>query len=369
MHKIETHNALILFVDVIDSCQYSAYLGTDEYARQILSFQEHFINVSESFFPKIEGLKGDFFQSETRGDEGSIILADTRRKPSELIYDAVQLSFELKGLLEISNSLTNGFKPMRVGVGIHFGPISIVSAPDKKVIGYSINIGKRIESLSRVGRYSNIFLSRDAHRLLDTDPILFAKHTADLRGLQSNETVYEVISAYFDDIPRCEEAELKSSELIGYYTKNFANCDFLKNPWQKSLVASLLLSLAKKHKSPAARSTYVSKAYNFCWRDPIEDDPILQYLRALERTEANCLTKAATILKGLVTAYPDFVNARLKLAKVCWALSQTSPISEEIIFARDIADEFLNRYPHVLSDEESSFFRDVASSTRDAKQV
>lgn len=258
MCKIETRNALILFADVIDSCQYSAYWGTDEYAKQILNFQEHFLSVVEFFFPKEESSKGDFFQSEVRGDEGIIIFADVKKEPGQLIYDAVQLSFELKGRLEISNSLTNGFKPIKVGIGIHYGPISIVQSPHKKAIGYSINIGKRIESLSRGGSYSNIFLSRDAYRLLDTDPIIFSKHSVELRGLQNSEVAYEVISAYFEEFPRCGEAELKSSELVGHYTKNFASCDYLKNPWQKCLVASVFLSLARRHKSPELKKSNIS---------------------------------------------------------------------------------------------------------------
>jgi len=360
---IKTADALIIFVDLIDSCQYSAYLKTEEYAKQILTFQKQFKMVIDSYFPSGSTSGADFFSREARGDEGVVMYADSTKSPSELIYDAVQLSFEIKGNLEMTNSAIEGFKPMRVGIGIHYGPISIVS-PDTTVIGYSINICKRIETLSRTGRYSNIFISRDAHRLLGTDPILFAKHTADLRGLQTNETVYEVISAFFEEMPRERANGSETSDLIGFYVKHYTTFDYLMNPWQKSMVASILLTAASDAagRSKSLADPYYKKAYDFCWRDPVENDPIMLYLRAIERAQSKNLTKAATILKELANKFPDFINARLKLAKVCWELSHSSPLAENVIFARDIAHEFLNRYPHVLTETEIEFFKDVSST-------
>ena len=361
MPNIKTSHALILFVDLIDSCQYSAYLKTEEYARQILTFQKQFLMVVDSYFPQESTSGADFFSREARGDEGVIIYADDTKKPGELVYDAIQLAFEIKGNLEMTNSAIQGFKPMRVGIGIHYGPISVVSP--ETVIGYSINICKRIESLSRTGRYSNVFISRDAHRLLGTDPILFAKHAADLRGLQTNETVYEVVSAYFDAMPRARSNDPETSKLVGFYLKEYMSMDFLMNPWQKGMVASILLTSANDalKRSRSLAGQYYKKAYDFCWRDPVENDPILLYLRAIERAQSENLTKAATILKELAGKYPDFINARLKLAKVCWELSHTSHIAENVIFARDIAHEFLCRYPHVLTETEIEFFKDISN--------
>ncbi len=199
----EVGDALILFADVIDSSKYSATLGYIEYAKQLHKLQVLFKSLGQVYFPPLTQEERVLYYSQVdaRGDEGTIFYYNPDESPDDLIYKAIQFSYELKARIELLDN--DSPKAMKVGIGIHFGKVAIIpeiitdeKGTPRSVIdalqGFSINYAKRIESCSRAGKYSKIILSKKAASCLDGDPIVFTKQLSDLKGIERSEEVFVV---------------------------------------------------------------------------------------------------------------------------------------------------------------------------------
>lgn len=122
---------------------------------------------------------------------------------SELVFRAIKFLFHLKGILEfaVQNPSEKDSAPTRIGLGagIHFGRVagrSLIEQDGHSVInqieGYAINRAKRIESSSRAGRYSRVFLSKEPAMLLEDQPVILLRLTVSMKGIEESAEVYEV---------------------------------------------------------------------------------------------------------------------------------------------------------------------------------
>ncbi|TRY31431.1 adenylate/guanylate cyclase domain-containing protein [Aliiglaciecola sp. M165] len=133
--------------------------------------------------------------------------------------DAINAAIDLRYALNIYNQhrSNSGYPPVNIGVGVHFGPVIIgtVGSDDRMdttVIGDSVNIAYRIESLApKLG--ADIIVSAQT---LDTvgDPEKYTYRILDwvrVKGRNTPLEVYEIL----DHLPE-EEQELKlaTAELI-----------------------------------------------------------------------------------------------------------------------------------------------------------
>jgi len=362
-------DALILFADVIDSSKYSATLGYIEYAKQLHKLQVLFKTLGEIYFPplSLEERVLCYSQVDARGDEGTIFYHNPEVSPDDLIYKAIQFSYELKGRIDLMDSASP--KAMKLGIGIHFDKVALV--PERKenekgvprsiisnLQGFSINYGKRIESCSRMGKHSKIILSKKAANCLEGDPIVFTKQLSNLKGIQSNEDVFEVQSAFFNKLPY-DTGFLGTEEFIKSYLRFEEVCDFIHEPWQKSLVLSILSTLYDEAKTASLKTGYKDRISQLVWMRPTEDDPIILFTRAKICGEEGKHTQKLEYLSKLVKLYPNFIHARIKLAEACWAVAKTTEERSEIVFARNIADEFLYRFNEYLSDKERKLYKQI----------
>ncbi len=380
-------DALLLFTDIIDSSIYSTILGINGYAKKILEFQKLFEELAALYFPD-----RPYFQEpvtawrsiSARGDEGIVFIVNPRENGSDLVYQAVKFSCELKARLKLLNKSGAAEKEdrdippkeMRIAVGIHYGTVATVTKRIEKngiirsfidnIIGYSINYAKRVESSARIGKFSQIFLSKEAAELLGEWPIVVYKHFSSLKGIQENEEVFEIQSAYLPGIP----IEIDGSRMIpdneqflNYYFGNDGNDierEFLRESWLKSFVLSLMDSRKDQIRGDSLKESYHDKIAKFAWKNPVEDDPILLFWRAKECQIKQKFTRAVTCYKKILEKHPVFIPARIKLIEVCYQiLNSDGEISSERIFVKDTAEEFLERYNSILSNEERKIFEEI----------
>lgn len=379
--KVPNHSALILFADVIDSSMYSSILGIVGYAENLLKFQKLFKTIGTEYF-KAEG-RGSYWSTvDAKGDEGVIMFLSPEIKPDDIVNKAVQFSFELKARMELvfkkAGIEDESPKKMKLGIGIHYGQVAIVNTKGEvkgssgiddisHVEGYSINYAKRIESCSRLGKFSHIFLSKEATSLLQGDPIVFEKHYADLKGLAVQEEVHEIRSAFFEELP-LNLKSIDTEAFVNTYGTYADQLDLVREPWLKGLVVSVLHNLISKSMTGSMQEAYRRKLSSFIWQKMYEDDPIILYFRAWECGREGKHTQRLNYLKKIVESYPYFVQARIQLAQACWEISRSSTDRAEKIIARDIADELLSKFPGSLTREEKECFdamREINYKTTD----
>ncbi|MEO5359391.1 MAG: hypothetical protein H7843_02960 [Nitrospirota bacterium] len=377
-HEIsDVGDALILFADVIDSSKYSATLGYIEYAKQLHKIQSLFKSLGKTYFPPLTTVDERVFRYsnvDARGDEGTIFCHNPDEPPGELVFKAIQFSYELKGRLHMiySDFHEGSPKPMKLGIGIHFDKVALITEHeidengDTRLIisnleGYSINYAKRIESCSRLGKYSQIFLSKRAAHLLEGEPVVLSKQLSDLKGIQNNEEVFEVQSAFISKMPFNNEFP-GSEQFFEKYGKSDDAQDFINEPWQKSFVLSVISTLYDEARIDKLKTLYFEKISQLVWVRPTEDDPIVLFTRAKMCGEEGKHTQKLGYLKNLVKLYPNFIHARIKLAEACWEVAKGAQEKAEIVFARNIADEFLCRFVDYLSDKEKEVYEDILSN-------
>lgn len=363
-------HAVIIFTDIIDSSRYSAILGIEQYAKNIIAFQNTFDNVSKEYFCENMDLKGAYLRCKSQGDEGAIFIIsdEITHDPSEIIYLAVHYAFDLKARLSIRLSDAISMKKMQIATGIHYGKVATVKDNEVKEVskenidaieGYTINYAKRIESSARFGKYSRVFLSKVASSLLPYKPVLLEKHEVDLKGISQLEDVFEVRSAFCKDlkIETFKETELED------FSKKFISgigLDYLEEPWLKSYVISVLESIRRKQGNKAIEKKYDQKIKEFIWQDHAEDDPIVLFVRALYCGNEDKHTRKVSILKEIIEKFPSFVFAKRELIKAISYVSDHSHLKSEFVYTRDVALELLEKYPQAVGgDAEKIEFNEI----------
>lgn len=368
-------NALLIFVDIVDSSIYSTFLGPTEFAERVLEFQKLFEELGALYFPKINNYIpiNKYYNISSRGDEGLIFILDPEVEKNELVYKAIKFLFELKARFRINQlvSKKNDSPPkeIEIAAGVHYGEVVPITcnyfmgdryrSKIEKLIGYSINYAKRIESSSRIGTDSKIFISKQVHSILKYYPLIFNKFTTHLKGIKKNEDVYEIKSAFLEDIPIKEKNNntVCYENIFNYFINEDNISIFANEPWCNSIIISILSNRHDNVKLKSLKKEYYHKINNVAWKEPNENDPILLFQRARDCTYEKKYTRAISYYKKIINMYPDFIHARIKLAEICYkSLKQNQKHSIEEIFVRDTIEEYLEKYSNILTAKEKEIF-------------
>lgn len=361
----DTIYALLVFADIVDSSKYSAVLGYKEYARRLLDFQNTFEKLGEKYFPYPKDRSREYCLVRARGDEGILFYAKTQPDFSELVFRSIEFIYHLKGRLRfgIGEKDEGSTSPRRIGLGagIHVGQVAFAIKQENyrsvidRLEGFSINYAKRVESCSRLGKYSRVFLSKEAARLLEDKPVVFSRITAPMKDIDENAEVYEVHAGLFSGLkldPNDPDDEHLQSQI-----NNIANYPIeIEEPWIKSLAVSVWDYLLDQSLVSARRAEYRDRQLNLAWNSAIEDDPILLYVRARDFWDKKQYTQHIRYLRQIVQNHPEFVHARKGMIKACWAITKGKAEPADKVFARDMAREFLDRFPQFLTTDEKKEF-------------
>jgi hypothetical protein len=381
----ETFPAVLLFTDIVDSSVHSSILGIKTYAKRVLKFHRLFDELGNVYFPEVARANKvtEWGKIDTRGDEGTIFLLDADEKGPELMLRAVKFAFELKARWLLINKewiidflkLTKpdpSPKLMDIAVGIHYGLVtsvtkSIVENGEARkimdgIMGYPINYAKRVESSSRVGRYSKVFMSKQAAHLLAYSDIFLQKHNVSMKGVGDTEEVYEV-RAIIDDkiIIGGDAGGIPANEVAGLVLGKFDEQDVLREHWLKSYILC---------ESKCTGTDEKAKAYlKLLWSKNDEDDPVCLLGRAEDCNHKGKHTRAITYLKLILKDNPDFKRARIMLIDNCWkAIESKGKLTAEHILVRDTADELLTNYRGNLSTEEKEKLKKLIDEVEKKKQ-
>jgi hypothetical protein len=369
-----TTYALLAFVDVIDSSKYSSVLGYEVYAKSLLNFQNVFERLGKKYFPDPRDQASEYRRVVARGDEGALFFVTISPDFSELIFRAIEFIYHLKGYLrfgvdEIAGGLA-GPRPMGLGAGIHVGKVAyaVKSENNRSIIdrleGYSINFAKRVESCSRLGKYSCIFLSKEAAQLIEDKPVVLSRVRTPMKGIDENVEVYEVLAGLFSGIKLNPEEDPGDERLQAEACRIAANPQRIGEAWHKSLILSILDCLIAQ--SPVSRHKIVYRGHqlSLAWQSAIEDDPILLYMRAVELWEKGQYTQHIRYLTQILQCHPEFVHARKRMIKACWQIAKSKAEPADKIYARDMAREFLERFPQLLTSSEKRDYRRLVKGTK-----
>jgi class 3 adenylate cyclase len=368
--------ALILFADIVDSSVYSSLWGLRKYTEALTRFQGLFKELATAYFPdSVDDPTAQYCKVDSRGDEGIIFQLDNpkNQNPEDLVYRAVSFAIALKCEMELLEYIVDeddekSPKEMRVGVGIHYGEVALFSNITEqgrsvlgKIEGYNINYAKRVESCSRHGRHSQIFLSSAASTHIKGTPIILSEQSADMKGIGGAEPVFEVISGLFSELKLVDK---EKERLINYCTDSINSCSYPNSAWATSILVSVLNDrLSDTPLAPETYERYLSSYKKLIWNDPYEKNPLILFCRALDCEKEKRYTRSLTYLKDILTAHPHFLHARDVMIRCCWEISQHSHETAELVYARDMAQELFDHYPDSLSATQKELFKNIIEKT------
>lgn len=367
-------NALMVFADVIESSKFSSVLGYTGYAKELLHLQESFEVLGRRYFPPPEDRLLSYCDVKARGDEGTVFVAPAP-KGLELTFRALEFLYHLKGRLRFGRvdirQDPESPSQLGVGAGIHSGLVAFANARrDGHLVmdgieGYAINYAKRVEGCSRQGVYSRIVLSEEAAKSLEIAPVVLRPMRAEMKGINEAESVYEV-QAVLSNRLKLESDDAGDEQLMANV------CAIAKEPvllpvrdtWAKALIISVLESLIARSAVPARKREYHDLQLKLAWHNPIEDDPILLFLRAADYRDRKEATQQLRYLRLLIEQHPRFAFARRAMIDACWSVAMGDAERPEKVLARDMAREMLDRFPTILTDDEKARYRQITTARR-----
>jgi class 3 adenylate cyclase len=362
----DTILALVVFGDIVDSSKYSAVLGYSEYAKRLQRFQKLFRVIGRRYFPEPVDRTQELCDVEARGDEGTVFLARTGSSFKEPLMRAIEFLYHVKGLLRFGlseGSETSSPSHLGLGAGIHIGRVAYLTKieSDRSIIsrleGFSINYAKRVESASRLGRYSRIFLSKEAAKLLEDKPVALSPVTASMKGIEESAELYEVRSGLLCGLKLKPDDYEEDENMIRNLQELVERPDDIEGPWVKSLIVSVMEWLLQQSPVRDRKIEYHGSQLHLAWHSMMEDDPILLYVRAMESEGKKEYYQQLRYLKDILDKYPDFVHARKQLIGACLGVAKMKVHRPEMVLARDLAKEFLEKFPNSLSEEEKKELR------------
>ncbi len=221
---------VILFADVVGCSEVSNHKELEEYNKFISRFQGCFTEVCKHYEDTEYQNNELFFDYKSRGDEGCLKIFVPNRKDLSLDIDnAINIALDIKRkwLSKKENQLRieGGLLPVDIGIGIHAGKVWVNKEKDEKgnieyrPEGYAINLAKRIESESRGGKFSHIFISESArgelYLLKDEYTYRFGKpFTINPKGISRNIKVFEIMHHF---LPTDWNDTTKPSEVAMIY--------------------------------------------------------------------------------------------------------------------------------------------------------
>jgi len=201
---------VILFADIVGCSEMSHYEPLEKYNKILRQFKLLFEKITNKYKQEFYDSHGNIdFKSRVRGNEGHLMIF--RKAPEEANPDlwaddidiAITIALDLKRrwlLSEYNKERISDGKPTSdIAVGIHFGQVWINKKGNNKYQpeGYSINLAKGIESHSREGAFTHIYLSEAAYEklypLTDKTPYTFdLPRLIKPKGIPTGINVFEV---------------------------------------------------------------------------------------------------------------------------------------------------------------------------------
>jgi class 3 adenylate cyclase len=179
-----------MFVDVIDSTSIARRLGDVAFKTKLRAFAYHIRNVVKTGYRPLH-----------LSFQGESCLCVLSKQDSDA-------SRALKCAIGIKRTVHEFLREFELGIGIHVGSFSLSRGPEgtvELVAGSDINLTKRIETASRTGRFTKVFISEALFLELSTmckralDAYFNCTFHHDLKGFQDTTLkLYELMQLDYD---------------------------------------------------------------------------------------------------------------------------------------------------------------------------
>ena len=177
-------DTVVMFVDIMSSSELSNYNSPKAFSDLAKDFQSCFKGTCKDYTEAWYDKGEENYLYNARGDEG--IFMAFPEKDKEDIHNHIDIAINIALALKrrwISydgniKRIESGLLPIDLAIGIHMGKTYLTSGkkdPPNNPFGmspegYAINLAKRVESESRSGKYTRIFVSEAAHGRLNYLP-------------------------------------------------------------------------------------------------------------------------------------------------------------------------------------------------------
>jgi len=318
--------ATILFADMVDSSTLSHVLLPSAYDKIVSDFQRTAAEVVAETI-EAEPRKPSHVEASVRGDELSLILVDDRPATGEQQADdagmdeslneagremhlctrlALQIAVRLKRRWLLVDENQRRIRdtdqpPLGIAIGIHSGPVLLgehIRFESGKLQrgtyitaeGYAINLAKRVETASRAGRFSRIFLTRPIYNRTPADfrQAFVRVDAPQLKGILQAPVIYEAKGiGHFDDNAVPSSNEFVPDNLKIYESVVKANPDeiwLLLDLAHKYFDDGDYSKAAKKYEAVIATDPEFAAAYGYLGRSHFRDLRFMEAESALERS-------------------------------------------------------------------------------------
>ncbi|MBF0278823.1 MAG: hypothetical protein HQM13_13565 [SAR324 cluster bacterium] len=188
----EAENATVLFSDIRDFTEFSESLTPEE----LFAFLNSYLQRMTGPIHRNTGIIDKFI-----GDAMMVIFNDTESNGNSRELNAVNSAIAIhEALISYNRDRTqSGFVPISMGIGIHSGPVVMgtVGSQDRMdftVIGDTVNLASRLESLTKFYNVSTIASERVVASVKNSTNYLWRElDTVLVKGKTVNTVIYELI--------------------------------------------------------------------------------------------------------------------------------------------------------------------------------
>jgi len=370
MNTERLKNCSFVFIDLVDSSVHSKIKNFEEYGKLLESFHELIIAEYTDFVACKQSLHklNSWFNIEgfkPRGDEA--FFAFTTKKGNvtnsdDVIY-AVKLilSIKFKWLLAQYKGDDICIKDLvDLAAGINQDEVLAYlheNSEIERVEGYAINYAKRVESYSRNGLYSNVFLSERSRNIVLDQHILFERHeNCDLKGIGERVNLFEVSDFIFLDLVSfTDEAFNKIDKMV------LNILPFYSKPWLENYILTIYLSKIKLLNGPkdiAAKERYQAAVKNILVKSSFKEYLYHKFIKTLMLDDSDILK--VKYLHDIVNKNTEFLPAKMLLIQLYE--KHTKKMKLYSAFAYEIknqVEELLRFHENILDSTQKSVLQDV----------
>ncbi len=359
--------ATILFIDLVASSESASVLKVQEYNKHVKKFQKHVEEVFENELGQVQDRgrtrDSNFVYGDVRGDEGVVILSTNpnstdiqgaiNKDTIKILRIALQLKYGWYFSKPYQDALKDQRRPPEIAIGINSGMVVFnrdENEDDKdNAEGYAINLAKRIESDSRRGEHSSMFVGESVFgtysEIAGENTLRFDQLPRSImKGITGHVRTYEIVFANLE-----EEPEILKLDHI----RHKVNTEFLtilktefirtRNSWLGNVLTNLIWDQASElidsesnnnavaHKLAEAidnaRTLFEIESEKPIWgiylaqlildyliytSERRDDLPLLQ-----EKQFSDLLIEdAQVILKSIIVKNPHEIDARITLGRL-----------------------------------------------------
>ena len=307
-------NAAILFVDLIDSSVFASIMGLQEYAAHVQSFSticERQVRYFFEVFLVGKYRRGPDYDFRNIGDELAVFLHTGRDSNDVYLLTVLAVSLKCAWLAAPLNlqRIERKLPTCDIAVGINFGAVWAKRTGEHyELMGYAINLAKRIESISREGERFLVYLSDGAFKQINLRMrnLFFGKRQhVHMKGVLGSIGVYELHDSFVNAVPRLEPDLAR-----GF--KEQMQAAFRNNSRDLWIHSCLQVS------EEAALGCVSDPNFRLCQEVLAVDreNPAGLYYLAQGYRERDSMDKARLLLADLVQFWPSFGDGWLEYGRV-----------------------------------------------------